>query len=407
MKPLEGVTVLDFTQAFSGPYCTLNLADYGARVIKVERLGSGDQTREWAPLRKSGPHKGESGYFALYNRNKEGIAVNMRDPRGVEIIRRLAGKADIAVNNFKVGTLDRLGLGYEKLKKINPKLVFTSITGYGQDGPMASLAAYDNVIEATCGLMDQTGLPDEQPIRSGCSIGDSYTGLMAAFGTACAYYHQLMTGEGQTVDVAMEDALFASIEDTILEYFSNGRMLKRQGNSRTHLFSPYDVVQCRDGWVAFSAITDKGFAEFCRQAGREDLLADERFATNELRCRHNEALIKEMKKVFAAFSKGEIEERFAGSHFAVCPVIHAGQAIESQHMQERGMVLDIDDHNVGMFKTVGHPIKFEKTPADVYRSSPQLGENTSSVLAELGYTAEEIVALEAAGVIQTCEYEGD
>ena len=170
MKPLDGVTVLDFTQAFSGPYCTLNLADYGARVIKVERPVTGDQTREWAPLRKD---TGESGYFALYNRNKEGIAVNMRAPEGVEIIKKMVAKADIAVNNFKVGTLDKLGLGYEEMKKINPGLVFTSVTGYGQDGPMAGLAAYDNVIEATCGLMDQSGMPDKQPVRSGCSIGDS------------------------------------------------------------------------------------------------------------------------------------------------------------------------------------------------------------------------------------------
>lgn len=402
MKPLDGVTVLDFTQAFSGPYCTLNLADYGARVIKVERLDVGDQTREWAPLRKGeDPYAGGSGYFALYNRNKEGIAVNMRDEKGVEIIKRIAAKADIVVNNFKVGTLDRLGLGYEDLKKVNPDIVFTSVTGYGQDGPMSGLAAYDNVIEATCGLMDQSGFPDKQPVRSGCSIGDSYTGLMAAFGTACAYYHKLMTGEGQTVDVAMEDSLFASIEDTILEYFGNGRMLTRQGNSRTHLYSPYDVVPCKDGWVAFSALTQKGFEEFCVEAGREDLLSDERFADNDSRCRNNEALINEMKKVFEDIPMDQIEKRFSGRNFAVAPVIHAGMTIDSEHIRDRNMVVEIDDHNVGRFKAVGHPIKFQKTPATVYRSSPRLGEDTASVLAELGYTEEEIKEMEEKGVIQT------
>lgn len=398
MKPLDGVTVLDFTQAFSGPYCTLNLADYGARVIKVERLGVGDQTREWAPLRKDTL---ESGYYALYNRNKEGIAVNMRAEEGVEIIKKIAAKADIVVNNFKVGTLDRLGLGYEELKKINPNIVFTSVTGYGQDGPMASLAAYDNVIEATCGLMDQSGLPDRQPVRSGCSIGDSYTGLMAAVGTACAYYHKLMTGEGQTVDVAMQDSLFASIEDTILEYYGNGRMLERQGNSRTHMYSPYDVVQCKDGWVAFSAITQKGFEEFCREAGREDLLTDERFADNDLRCKNNDALIAEMKKVFENMAMDDIEKNFSGENFAVAPVIHAGQTIKSKHMSDRDMVIEIDDHNVGKFQAVGHPIKFEKTPATVYKSSPKLGEDTAHVLEELGYTKEEIAELKEKDVIQT------
>ncbi len=398
MKPLDGVTVLDFTQAFSGPYSTLNLADYGARVIKVERLGVGDQTREWAPLRKD---TGESGYFALYNRNKEGIAVNMRAPEGVEIIKKLAAKADIAVNNFKVGTLDRLGLGYEELKKINPNIIFTSVTGYGQDGPLSGLAAYDNVIEATCGLMDQSGMIDRQPVRSGCSIGDSYTGLMAAFGTACAYYHKLMRGEGQTVDVAMQDSLFAAIEDTILEYYANGNMLKRQGNSRAHMYSPYDVVECKDGWVAFSAITQKGFEEFCAESGRNDLLEDERFKTNELRCKNNDALIEEMKKVFKEMAMADIEKNFSGKNFAVAPVIGADETIVSKHMNDRDMVLDIDDHNVGKFKSVGHPIKFEKTPATVYRSSPKLGEDTVSVLKELGYTDEEITEMIDKDIIQT------
>lgn len=398
MKPLDGVTVLDFTQAFSGPYSTLNLADYGARVIKVERLGVGDQTREWAPLRKD---TGESGYFALYNRNKEGIAVNMRAPEGVEIIKKLAAKADIVVNNFKVGTLDRLGLGYEDLKKVNPNIVFTSVTGYGQDGPLAALAAYDNVIEATCGLMDQSGMIDKQPVRSGCSIGDSYTGLMAAFGTACAYYHKLMTGEGQTVDVAMQDSLFAAIEDTILEYYGNGNMLQRQGNSRAHMYSPYDVVQCKDGWVAFSAITQKGFEEFCKEASREDLLEDERFKTNELRCKNNGVLIEEMKKVFADMAMDDIEKNFSGKNFAVAPVIGADETIKSKHMNDRHMVLDIDDHNVGKFKSVGAPIKLEKTPATVYKSSPKLGEDTVSVLKELGYTAQDIEKLISEDIIQT------
>lgn len=396
-KPLDGVTVLDFTQAFSGPYCTLNLADYGARVIKVERLGVGDQTREWAPLRKD---TGASGYYALYNRNKEGIAVNMRVEEGKEIIKKLAAKADIVVNNFKVGTLDRLGLGYEDLKKVNPNIIFTSVTGYGQDGPMSGLAAYDNVIEATCGLMDQSGDIDKQPVRSGCSIGDSYTGLMAAFGTACAYYHKMMTGEGQTVDVAMQDSLFAAIEDTILEYYGNGRMLQRQGNSRTHMYSPYDVVQCKDGWVAFSAITQKGFEEFCVEAGREDLLKDERFSTNELRCQNNDALIGEMKKVFADMAMDDVEKNFSGKNFAVAPVIHAGQTIKAKHMNERDMVIEIDDHNVGKFQAVGHPIKFEKTPANVYKCSPLLGEETVPVLKELGYTDEQISELEKNDIIQ-------
>ena len=396
MKPLEGVTVLDFTQAYCGPFCTLNLADYGARVIKVERLGYGDQTREWAPLRPTG----ESAYFALYNRNKEGISVNLRDERGREIILKLAEIADICVNNFKVGTLDKLGLGYEDIKKANPDIIFASASGYGSNGPMAKLPAYDNIIEATCGLMDMSGFPDREPIRSGASIGDSYSGLAASVGIAAAYYHKLKTGEGQEVDVAMQDSLFAGLEDTILEYYGNGRMLHRQGNSRAHMISPYDVLKCRDGWVSVAAITDEGFLEYTRDAGRPDLAEDERFLTNELRCRNNAELISEMQKDFADLTFSEIEARFECKKFAAAPVLDASAVKKSAHMKERDMVVKIDDHNVGPFDAVGIPIKLEKTPGEIVKGSPLLGEHTIPVLKEIGYTDEEIDLLEEEGVIE-------
>lgn len=398
MKPLEGLTVLDFTQAYSGPYCTLNLADYGARVIKVERNGYGDQTREWAPLRPTG----ESAYYALYNRNKEGIAVNLRDERGKEIILKLAAMADIAVNNFKVGTLDKLGLGYEDLKKVNPEIIFASVSGYGTNGPMAKLAAYDNIIEATCGLMDMSGFPDREPVRSGASIGDSYSGLSAAVGIAAAYYHKMKTGEGQAIDVAMQDSLFAGLEDTILEYYGNGRMLHRQGNSRTHMFSPYDVLKCKDGWVSVAALTDEGFLEYTRDAGRADLAQDERFRTNESRCANNSELIREMQKDFIDLTFDEIESKFECKKFAAAPVIDAGMTIDSKHMKERDMVVEIDDHNVGSFKAVGIPIKLDKTPGEIVKGSPLLGEHTIPVLKELGYSDEEIKALEEDGVVEAC-----
>ena len=396
MKPLEGMTVLDFTQAYSGPYCTLNLADYGARVIKVERIGYGDQTREWAPLRPTG----ESAYYALYNRNKEGIAVNLRDERGREIILKLAAKADIAVNNFKVGTLDKLGLGYEDLKKVNPDIIFASVSGYGTNGPMAKLAAYDNIIEATCGLMDMSGFPDREPVRSGASIGDSYSGLSAAVGIAAACYHKLKTGEGQTVDVAMQDSLFAGLEDTILEYYGNNHMLHRQGNSRVHMFSPYDVIKCKDGWVSVAALTDEGFLEYTRDAGRPDLAEDERFRTNELRCANTSELLAEMQKDVIDLTFDEIETKFECRKFAAAPVIDAGATIKSKHMNERNMVVKIDDHNVGPFDAVGIPIKFEETPGEILKGSPLLGEHTEQVLKELGYSDEEIRSFEEDGVVE-------
>lgn len=394
-KPLDGVTVLDFTQAFSGPYCTMQLADFGARVIKVERKGVGDQTREWAPLDKDG----NSAYYAQYNRNKEGIAVDISKEEGKEIIRRLVAKADIVVNNFKVGTLDRQGVGYEEMKKIKPDIVFASINGYGQSGPMSKLAAYDNIIEATCGLMDQSGFPDRQPVRSGCSIGDSYTGLMAAFGIVAAYYHKLMTGEGQTVDVAMQDSLFAGIEDAILEYGVTGQAPVRTGNSRCNMASPYDVVQCKDGWYTIAAITEKGWQEFCTEAGMPQLMEDARFADNAARCAHNAELLQAIQPFFSARTMAELEKTFSCKHFAATPVVDAASATSNPHLLERNMVVEVDDPNVGRFKEVGLPVKFEKTVTNVYRPSPLLGQHTRAVLGEFGYSPEEIEALDAEGVI--------
>ena len=193
MRPLEGITVLDFTQAYSGPYCAMNLADYGARVIKVERIDTGDQSRFWNPYAANG----NSGYFAVYNRNKEGIAVDMRAPEGKEIIKRLYGKVDVVLENFKFGTLDKLGLGYEEMKKINPEIIFGSITGFGQTGPLRANTAYDNVIECMSGFMEMTGFPEFPPLRSGASVADSYTGLTMALAITLACYDKKRTGKGR------------------------------------------------------------------------------------------------------------------------------------------------------------------------------------------------------------------
>jgi len=395
MKPLTGVTVLDFTQAFSGPYCAMNLADLGARVIKVERKGIGDQTREWMPLNR----EGKSGYFAQYNRNKEGIALDVSKEEAKEIVRRIVAKADIVVNNFKVGTMDKLGIGYEDLKKIKPDIIYASITGYGQKGPMSGRAAYDNIIEATCGLMDQSGFPDMQPIRSGCSIGDSYTGLMAVFGIVSAYYHKLRTGQGQTIDVAMQDCLFTGIEDAILEYGVSGRVPGRSGNSRSHMFSPYDVIQCRDGWYAIAALCERGWREFCEEAGLTELLEDDRFKDNAARCTHNSELTEIIRPFFTGHTMAELEETFTCRYFAAAPVIDAEAVEVHPHLLQRNMILPIDDPNVGPLNVVGLPVKFEKTVTDIYRPSPLLGQYTGDVLSEFGYSPEEIRRLEEADVV--------
>lgn len=400
-QPLEGVTILDFTQALSGPFCVLNLADYGARVIKVERPGMGDQSRDWGPMSKDGV----STFYPLYNRNKESIAVDMRSQEGAEIIKKIASSADIAINNFKVGTLEKMGLGYDELKKVAPDIIFTSLSGYGQEGPMSKLPAYDNVIEATSGLMNQSGMIDSEPIRSGSSVGDSYTGLMTAFSTLTAYYHKLNTGEGQAVDVAMQDALFSSIEDSVLEYFALGYERPRQGNRKDHLYAPYDVYQCKDGWCAVAAITDKGFEELCREAGCMELLKDERFKTNHLRCLNTDALTAAMKTVFRHMSFEEIRNTFSCRYSSVSPVYHAGQMLCQKQIHDREMILRVNDNNIGEFNMVGFPIKLEKTPAQVRKPSSKVGQETISILKEFGYSDNRIDELIAKGIVGTPEQE--
>ena len=199
MGPLKGITVLDFTQAYNGPYCTMILADYGARVIKVERADGGEQSRDWTPFSESGG----SGYFATYNRNKEDIAIDLSKPEGKEIIKKLYEEVDVVVENFKYGTIDKLGLGYEVAKEINPEIIFASSTGYGQYGPLCKNTAYDNVIESMCGYLDMSGFPHEPPLRSGASVADSYTGINVAFAIVLACYNKKRTGKGMRIDVAM------------------------------------------------------------------------------------------------------------------------------------------------------------------------------------------------------------
>lgn len=398
MKPLEGVTVLDFTQAFSGAYCTMNLGDLGARVIKVERPVVGDQTRQWMPLN----NENKSGYFAQYNRNKEGIVVDLSKNEGKEIIFKLVKNADIVVNNFKTGTLDRLGLGYDDLKRVKPDLIFASVTGYGQDGPLSKQAAYDNIIEATCGLMNQSGYTGREPVRSGASIGDSYTGTMALFGIMVAYYHKLMTGEGQTIDVAMQDSLFAGIEDAILEYGASGKAPSRTGNSRPLSVSPYDVFKCKNGWFSIAAISESGWIEFCKESGMVHLLDDPRYCDNVHRCKNNDELTQDIEPFFLNRSLEELTDTFSCRYFAAAPVVDVEYKSNDTQTLERKMIVEVDDSNVGKFNEVGIPVKFSETLTDIYKASPLLGQDTEKILLEIGYSTDDIRKLAQDEVVEVC-----
>lgn len=393
MKILEGVTVVDFTQAYSGPFCAMQLADFGARVIKIERACVGDQSREWTPFRNN-----YSGYYASINRNKESLTLDISSEEGQNIVKALVKDADIVLENFKYGTLAKMGLDYEELKKINPGIIFASLSGFGQSGPYKKLAAYDNVVQSMCGIMDITGYPDGDPCRVGPGIGDSYTGLQVCNGILMAYLHKLKTGEGQCLNVAMLDALFGIVEDTILEKTVNDRELTRMG-TRNAMFAPYDVLPCKDGLYTVAVTTEEDFGKFCAAIGKPNLAADTRFATNADRLENHDALMEEIKPFFVGKTRAEADAVMTAADVAGGSVQDIPEVMHDEQLIAREMFWEIDDPGIGLHKNMANPVKMSKTPAALKNGSPLLGQDTDHILKELGYTPEKIQELHAAHIV--------
>lgn len=395
MKPLEGITVLDFTQAYNGPYGTMNLADNGARVIKVERPFGGDQSRYWGPhpakeVREKLVNNGTSAYYAIYNRNKESVAVDLGEPEGKEIIRKLYAKVDVVFENFKYGTMEKLGIDYEVAKEINPNIIFVSASGYGQNGPLAKNTAYDNVIECMCGYTETMGYPDRMPLRSGASVGDSYTGLTAFLGTVLALYRRELTGEGSRIDVAMLDTMFAANEYGVLPYGLLGIVQKRTVNARPYEVVPYDTYECTDGLIAVGINNESEWPGFCEAIGMQELEQDERFATNDLRCANFEEFDAIVRPVISEMTMAEAVAAFNDNKVPACEVQVPLKGLNSEHFKARDMVVEMEDPNVGKYKTFGIPIKYSKTPGEITKPSALLGQDTYDVLMELGYEKSEI-----------------
>lgn len=386
MGPLEGITILDFTQAYNGPYCTMNLADMGARVIKVERADGGDQSRFWTPFSESGG----SGYFATFNRNKEGIAVDLNAEEGKELIKKLYRKVDVVLENFKYGTIDKLGVGYDVAREINPGIIFASSTGFGQNGPLHRNTAYDNVIESMCGYMELTGFSENPPLRSRASVADSYTGLTMCLAIVLACYRKKCTGEGARIDLAMLDTMFATLDHAILTYALTGEEVSRTGNAKPRELVPYDTYACKDGFIAVT-VTDEGmWTAFCDALEMPELADDPRYATNDSRCANFESFTELMKKVMSEKEQEWLLERFAKAGVPATRIYTPLEAMDHPQLKAREMIIDIDDANVGKFKSFGIPVKFSGTPGCVRKSSPKLGEDTWKIMEEAGYTQQEI-----------------
>ncbi len=396
MKVLEGVTVIDFTQAYSGPFCTMQLADFGARVIKIERNKYGDQSRFWAPINEAG----ESGYYAAFNRGKEGITLNIGTPEGLEIAKKLIAKADIMLENFSVGSMEKKGLGYEEVKKINPEIIYGSISGYGQNTTWRKLPAYDNVIQAQTGLMEMTGDADGVPTKVGVSVGDNYTGLEMSLAVTMAYYNKLKTGKGQYIDIAMYDTLFGIMESPILTYELEGEEITRCGNTDPTLF-PYDVYPCKDGYFSpgVAAGSKKEWTAFCNAIGMPELLENERWMSNDNRIEDYDELTAKVLPFFADKTKAELKEIFNEYKIPNAPVNTIPELLEDPQLEAREMLIEMDDPAVGKYKATGNPMKLSLTPAVIDTPAPLLGQHTDAVLAELGYAEDQIAAFHENGVV--------
>ena len=395
MDALSGVRVLDLTRALAGPYCTLMLGDYGADVIKIEIPGRGDDTRQWGP-----PFiEGESAYFLSINRNKRSLTLNLKEPAGREIFMKLAKDADVVVENFTPGVVDRLGIDYETVKGVNPKIVYASISGFGQTGPYRKKPAYDQMMQGLGGIMSLTGEPDGEPQKMGIALTDIGAGMLAAYGVMVALFHRERTGEGQYIDVSMLDLQVSWLTYQAGTYFATGAPPARVGAAHPNL-APYQAFMGADGKFVNVAVGNERFwGRFCEAMGRMDLKDHPKFAVNRDRVNNREELIdllqEEFRKEDASHWVGILEE--AGVPCG--PINDLADVFGDPQVNEREMRLKVKHPNAGEIDQTGIPIKFSATPGGIDVAPPALGQHSAEILGELGYSGEEVREFGERGVI--------
>jgi len=393
--PLAGITVLDLSRVLSGPYCTMQMADMGARVIKIERPGAGDDTRAWGPPFQGG----ESAYFLSINRNKESVTLNFKHPDGRRLLDQLIARADVLVENFRPGTLDDMGLGYAALHATHPRLIYTSISGFGQTGPLRERAGYDAVLQGEAGLMSLTGPPDGQGYKVGVAIADLAAGLFAAQGTLLALYARERTGRGQHVDIAMLDSVAALLTYQAGIYFVTGAPPKRHGNAHPTV-APYETFQASDGDVVLAAGNDDLWRKFCRVAGLEAYAADPRFATNRDRVGNYDVLRPIVAEAFLRHTRAEWLELLNEAGIPAGPVRNLHEVLTDEQLLSRDMVHRLQHATAGPVQLLGVPVKLSDTQGAVRCPPPALGEHTERILVgDLGLAPAEVTALRAAGVV--------
>ncbi len=386
-KPFEGIKVLDFTQALAGVFGAWQLADLGADVWKVERYGYGDQSRSWPPF------VGDlSTLYASFNRNKRSLSIQTGAPEGRELVLELVKHVDIVVENFKVGTMEKLGIGYDELIKVNPNIIYASVSGFGLEGPLHKLPCYDNVAASRGGLISRSGRPDGPPIKPGYSICDNWTGLNLFNAMSMALVERQKTGKGLRVDVSMTDCAFYVNDWPMLEYSVLGTVPERSGNHDPNV-APYGEFEAKDGYVVLAVTNERVWGKFCDVLGAEELKADPRFATNEDRLANLNALIEGIEKITKTMNKNDIEKLLGGNRVPAAAVMTVPEVMTSSHALDTEMVQVIDQEGIGKFFTTGIPMHFSKTPGEIRTGAPMLGQHSVEILKEAGLSDEKIEQL--------------
>lgn len=393
--PLAGVRVLDLTRVVAGPYCSMFLGDLGAEVVKVEQPGAGDDTRGWGPPFAGG----ESAYYLCINRNKQSLTLDLKSKRAVEVLRELAKVADVIIENFRPGTMERLGLGEKELRELNPRLIYASLTGFGADGPMSDWPGYDLIVQAWGGLMSITGTPDGEPVKVGVAIIDLVAGLMLGKAITAALFAREKIGVGQRIDTSLLEAEVASLINVGSNYLVGGRIPARWGNAHPNIV-PYQNFKTSDGYLVIGVASEVIWKRFCQAIGRNDLTGDLRFANNSKRVENRAELITLLSEMFLQRNNEIWFKLLTAAEVPCAPVQSIDQVFQAPQVLHRDMLMEVEHPTAGKVRMAGIPVKFSVTPASVRMPPPLLGEHNSAVLKEwLGMSADAIEDLKREKVL--------
>src|SRR5215510_6471299 len=394
MKPLDDLFVVDLSRILSGPVCTMLLADMGAEVVKVEPPPSGDDSRQWGPPFIGGI----STYFLSVNRNKKSLSLNLKTAEGRRVLWKLIERADVFIENFRPGVLEKLGFGFDALAKVNRRLIYCSISGFGQNGPYRNRPGYDVIAQGESGVMDLTGYPDGPPAKLGASLADIMAGLYGVNGILLALLARHKTGKGQHVDVGLLDGMVSTLTYHALIYLTTGRSPKRAGTRHPSIV-PYESFQARDGFVNVAVTNQKQWENFCTVFGFPGIATDERFETMKARLAHYGELRPMIERVVSKMTRAEVIAAMSEVGIPAGPINTVGEILEDPQIHAREMVVELAHPEYGPLKVLGIPMKFSSTPGVVENAPPKFGEHNKEVLTKLGFSEDEITLFEKSGVI--------